>query len=759
MKIALNWLREHTDWTWNDGELAERLTMSGTEVEGIHRTGASVAGVVTARIMESVQHPNADRLSVCKVDDGSGIRQIVCGAKNYRPGDIVPLATPGTKMPGGFTIKSSKLRGELSDGMLCSAEELGLPKGADGLLILPADTPLGKPIAEVLRGDTVFELEVTPNRADLLSFRGVARELSALGAVLKPAPVFPSLPFGVVPGFSIDNQESSLCPRYTAVLLEGVRIAPSPDWLRTRLESVGLRPLNNVVDITNYVLLDAGQPLHAFDADKLAGGTVQIRRAVAGETFAALDGKTYTLNHGELVIADQQGPVALAGVIGGERTAVTATTTRVLLESAAFHAPTVRAASRRHVILTDSSHRFERGIDPALVDAGRDRAAALIVELAGARVASPVFQSAPCVLQPLRVSLRPAQVSRLMGRDVAAPRIAEILRALGLQSADGESWEVPTFRPDLAREIDLVEEVVRIEGLGTVTGRLRLGVAPESPADRAYALRRRLRARLSGLGFHEAMTSSLLPAEPGTDSIRLLNPMNADNARLRPDLADGLLRSLSHNVSHGITPVKLFEIGTVYIPGRPEAEREEVRLGLAVAGAERPAHWTEPAREFDTCSMRGILATLLREVPGLREVRPAGDADPALLKAFGIKVPVVYAEWALPADFAPVWPKFTGLPAFPALTRDLCFVVDGTVTQKQIHDAILAARVGELEQVECFDRFEDADGTRLGPGKKSLTYALTYRSHKGTLKAEDVAAQEQRIVESVRQATGAVLRA
>ncbi|NJK90934.1 MAG: phenylalanine--tRNA ligase subunit beta [Blastochloris sp.] len=370
MKIVLSWLREYCAWTWSEEELIEKLTMSGTEVESVYHTGFSgdAGTFVAVRIDSALPHPNADRLSVCLVNDGKGQRQIVCGAKNFKVGDIVPCALPGAVMPAGFEIKDSKMRGERSSGMLCSGTELGLPQQEDGLLILGAEVQPGTPLRELFQGETVLEVEVTPNRADLLSYQGLARELVALGAVPVARPESPVLARRGQGAWKLDIQDRELCPRYTVAAFEQVRVAESPAWLQEKLRAMGLRPVNNVVDITNLVLFETGQPLHAFDAARLKGDTLSVRLAGEKESILALDGKSYELSGNDLVIADAEGPVAIAGVMGGELSSVGEATTRLVLESAQFKAGRVRQTSRRLGLMSDSSYRFERGIDPQAVD-------------------------------------------------------------------------------------------------------------------------------------------------------------------------------------------------------------------------------------------------------------------------------------------------------------------------------------------------------------------------------------------------------
>lgn len=756
MKIALNWLGQYCRLPWDLDALVQQLTMSGTEVESVTRTGIESNDVVTAKIVSFVQHPNADRLSVCQVEDGKGTRQVVCGAKNFKAGDVVFCALPGASLPNGLKIKSSKLRGELSEGMLCSADELGLGDGAHGLLILDPATPLGKPVHDVVKSETVIEVEVTPNRADLLSYLGMARELSALGAELLPYKIA-DVPPTKAPAFRAAVADAKWCPRYTLQEIEGVSVGASPDWLKQKLESAGLRSLNNVVDITNFVLLETGQPLHAFDADKLKGDILEVRLAKEGEEFLALNGKTYKLDEGDLVIADAGGPVALAGVMGGERSAVTESTKRVVLESASFLPGTVRRTSRRLALISDSSYRFERGMDPALVDLGRRRAVQLFGELASATAVSGVFETAPAPAPANEVTLRHERLEALLGIKVEKSRVISILTRLGLREKSDGLWLVPGFRPDLTREVDLIEEIARIEGLDRVPSRLQFYPAATSAADKAHEFEKEVKARLAGWGYQEMITGSLLPrAEATGEAVTLLNPLNEDYAVLRPSLLASALPSIAKNLSHGISAFKGFEIGTVYSV-HDGKESEEKRLLLVLSGNERESHWTEPARTADFYSLKGILEGLQGMVPHWKMDPEPATLSVELRKRHGIKQPVFYVEAALPAAEGKTR-RYKEVSPFPPVTRDVALVVDRGVKQADVRRAILSANIQELERVEFFDQFIDDSGTKLGADKKSLAYALTYRSHGRTLEEKEVNAWQQRILDQVSAKVGAVLR-
>ena len=554
MKFSVNWLREFVELPSSVEELAELLTLAGIEIEGIEKRGANFDKVVVAQITASSQHPNADRLSVCQVDDGSGqTRQIVCGAKNYKVGDKVPLALPGAVLANDLKIKSSKLRGVESQGMLCSGIELGLSEESDGLLILSPDAKIGEPIASLFPEETILDVEITPNRGDLLSHFGLAREISAL--VGQPLRLPNQGTAGDAPALQSGVRISALhdCPFYSARRIENVTVGPSPDWLRAKLEAVGLRSINNIVDITNFVMLEIGQPLHAFDADKLTGG-INVRLANENEKFLALDGKTYSLGPDNLVIADDVRAVGIAGVMGGEDTGVTETTKNVLLESAYFRPGSIRRTARKLNLPSDSSYRFERGVDPAMILPASRRATELIREVAGGNPSSNISTAGELPTPPGDVSLRYERCTRLIGLPVPNQRVDQILEGFGLKktrTSEAEtSWHIPSYRSDLQRDADLIEEVVRVFGIERVPVRDRSRFTPESDADRTYDFESVLRARLSGQGLVEVRTSKLISrkATAFEDAVELLNPLNEDHVALRrslyPPLLDVLVRNL-----------------------------------------------------------------------------------------------------------------------------------------------------------------------------------------------------------------------
>ena len=748
MKFSLRWLSRYIDLTVPAPQMLERLTLAGTEVEHVTSTGIDSPYVVVAQILSSVQHPNADRLSVCQVNDGTTTRQIVCGAKNYKVGDKVPCALPGAKLPGDFTIKESKLRGELSQGMLCSAKELALAEDAEGLLILPADAPVGKKFSEYMPGDTMFEVEVTSNRPDLLSYKGIAREIVAIGAGKIETRFTREIHFPTTaPAWSAKLSAPDLGPYYTATHLTNVKVGPSPAWLQEAIAATGHRPINNVVDITNYVLFETGQPLHAFDAAKLAGKVIEVRRANAGEKLEALDDKTYALLADDLVIADQSGPVAIAGVMGGKPTGVGDTTTEVVLEAAWFLPATVRRTSRRLGLISDSSYRYERRVDPGALLAARDRALALLIELTGATIASApsVVGAPPACRGP--ITLRLKRLESLLGIHIPFDTVEATLKHLGCvkyaaQHDNETAWQPPTFRDDLHREVDLIEEVARIYGLEGIPAKIVTGLQPETEADRAHDRLLKLRRALAARGWDECVTDALIERRFATEptAIELSNPLSELQTHLRPSLATSLLQVAAKNLARGVAQLRLFEVGRVY-EKRDQSTNEPLRLGLLVAGLAQDAAWYQGERNADYFDLSGGVKLLLASL-GLNEkaVLGSGQITAADLKIHGIKTPVFYAEIALDAWLAAALQpeRYQPVAAFPPVRRDLAIVLRKSVPAAQVEQTILSAKAPNLESVRLFDLFRDPKGEKIAADQKSLAYALTYRAADKTLTEKEV---------------------
>jgi len=786
MNVSLNWLSTHLDLGGKSPqELDDLLTFAGIEVEGIEVTGVSSDKVVVSQVMEAVQHPNADRLKVCQVDAGEGSwRQIVCGAQNYKVGDKVPCALPGAALPGGFTIGETKMRGVESKGMLCAAGEIGLVDSENGLMILPQESKVGTPLKDLFASDVLLEVEVTPNRPDLLSHRGMARELATLLRVpLKPLelPVAKTTATGEV----IRLEAGAACPFYSLVRIDGVTVKDSPAWLAARLESIGLRPINNVVDVTNFVLHDLGQPLHAFDAAKVAGGIV-VRPAGEGEKFLALDGSEHALAAADTVISDASGgALALGGVMGGADSGVTAETTSILLESAWFEPQGIRKTSRRTALSSDSSYRFERGADPLAVLSASALAVKLILELAGGTAqVTEVAGAAPVLTQPVALNL--CRLDQLMGGSIEPEAAAEILERLGLtRLADGK-WSVPSFRADLQRHIDLVEEIARVHGLDNVPSRFAGAFVPASPVDAAYDADMAIRRALAALGFHESQTIKLisdaqvadaLPLRPLQDGdvIRVKLPLSEDHAVMRPSIVPGLVASAARNVRQGIKALRFFEMGRVFrnAGGGKAKDLESDSLSLLVAGPAQPAGWAQAERASDLYDLKAAIAALVPALPvqflprerdgfalgcdiqaGGQNVGVFARLLPSRERELDFAAPVYVAE----LDLAKLRKLRAGiahaeeLPQFPGSSRDAAMELPADLLNIEVERAVAKTKEDLLAGSECFDVFRDPTGQKLAADRKSVAYRFLYRAADRTLKAEEVDAAHQRVLESLTKA-------
>ncbi|MEP7072316.1 MAG: phenylalanine--tRNA ligase subunit beta [Verrucomicrobiota bacterium] len=780
MKFSANWLREFVDLPSSDAELADLLTMAGIEIEGITSRGADFAKVIVAQITESKQHPNADRLSVCTVNDGSATpRQIVCGATNYHVADKVPLALPGAELPGGLKIRESKLRGVESAGMLCSAKELALADDAAGLLILAPDAEVGAPIGRLFPADTIFDVEITPNRGDLLSHFGLAREIAALThQALKLQLTLPEPP---QPSSEVKISAAAECPFYSLRRIENVKVGPSPSWLRSRLESVGLRSINNVVDVSNFVMLELGQPTHAFDAAKV-DGAVQVRLARKGEELLALDGKTYTLTAETLVIADDTRVLGLAGVMGGEESGVAAETTTILLESAYFSPASIRHTSRQLRLPSDASYRFERGVDPAMVLPASSRVAELLRTFAEAVPAAELGQSGQLPAPPPDVTLRYQRTDQLLGAPIDPGLSDEILTRFGLEPAGAPGlvntiWKIPSHRRDLKREVDLIEEIGRGWGLDHIPAADRSRFTPLSAADKFYDWQMKVRRSLATAGFSEARTSSLasraILVRAGDDVMILKNPLSEDHVALRTSLLPGLLSAAAHNLRSGAPRVALFEIGDIFTA--PEGTQRRM-LGLVLWGRREPEWRTGPGRSFDFYDLKGVVDTIAdfdwvrAEKQGLvlgaellfdsEHAGFVGQLSRAETAAAGLEGNIYVAEFGLRRIAATEQDSisFREIDRFPAIKRDIAMFVAPEVMHGDVTQVIALANEPLLESAKLFDLFSENTGREDTTARKSLGYSLTYRAKNRTLTTEEVSAAHSRIRERLREEVRAELR-
>jgi phenylalanyl-tRNA synthetase beta chain len=791
MKITLNWLRDYVDFTGTPEELRERLTMLGLEVEGMQKLGGEFHGVVVVQVLTSEKHPNADKLSVCRVADGQGERQIVCGAKNFKVGDKVPLILPGSSLPAKtgeqpMTIKAGKIRGVESQGMMCSPQELGLPDNVDGLLILPPDAKVGQPFAEHLGragNDVIYDLEVTPNRPDLNSVIGIAREISAVtGNPLKlptPAPQEQGEPTEKLVQVRIENTE--MCPRYTARVIHGVKVGPSPAWLRERLERVGVRSISNVVDVTNYVMLEIGQPLHAFDYHLLGTPEIIVRNAAEGEEFTTIDGQKRKLTPEMLVIADSKRPIALAGVMGGQNTEINERTVDVLIESAYFKPQGVRRTSKKLDLRTESSYRFERGCDPNAADWASQRAAQLILETAGGKLARGVVDVYPAPAKPVQISFRPEKVSQLLGIELSQEQNTHYLKSLGFE-VSGNSVNVPTYRVDMKREIDLVEEIARMHGVDKIPSTPPRGAIGTHAYDGVHDQIAEARRLLASLGLNESQGQTLISDTSAklvtNELVALENPLSSDMNVLRPSLLPGLLDALRHNINHKNLDVALFEVGRVFPAGR-----EERRLAIALTGRRNAAFWTGEDRDakFDVYDLKGMIEDFLEHfgVRGVTYTRrnestalllesatlhlgkftlgEMGQVSPPLARRYDLRDPVLLAELNLDTLIARrnTSKSLKALPQFPTIRRDVAMLVPENLTHDAVLMAARQARPANLDAIELFDVFR---GRNVPEGQKSMAYAFTYRHAERTLTDAEVNTAHEQLVAQLKEKLGAHIR-
>ena len=780
MKLSLNWLREYLPALDRSAEeIAEALTFTGVEVEGVQVHGAGIDKVVVAQIESFQQHPNADRLSVCQVLDGSKTpRQIVCGAKNFRAGDKVPLALPGAVLPDGTKIKASKLRGVESEGMLCSERELGFSDEASGLMILDPSAPIGVALGDLFPPDTIFDLEITPDRPDLLSYIGLARELSIIFQipgikVSDPSAAAAAKPISDASQVRIDALEA--CPFAVFHEVRDVTVGPSPDWMRRRLEAAGLRSINNIVDVTNYVMLETGKPIHAYDLSKLALPVI-VRFARAGEKLLALDGKTYELNQTHLVIADAEKAIGLGGVMGGEDTGVSSGTTTVLVESAYFDPGLIRRTSRGLGLISDASFRFERGVDPKSVLFAAQRAVQLIKEIAGGTASTSVLVAGQEPKNERKVLFRLNRCTEILGSEIPDAKL--ILERIGLEPGDKDHWEIPSYRLDLEREIDLIEEVSRYYGILKLPGRLQGSPTTSSQIDIKHDDAMLLRRKLAGLGLAEAHTLVFLDEpslrnslRPLRETVQVRNPLAEDQQVLRPSLIPGLLRAAERNFNRGARSVALFELGQIFLAAdlarRSEAAaetEESTKLAILLSGENAVPSWNQSSRSYDLFDAKGILETVYgfslqanritpndlaalvcELVSNGRTIGHLGLVRPRQARELGAKGEVIVAEVELPPVVARSLFKLKPLERFPAVTRDIAFVAPRSTHWAEVIATLNSARESLLADVQVFDLFVDPSGQKIPADKKSLACSLTYRASDRTLTQEEVNEVHQRL--------------
>lgn len=806
MIVTYNWLKEFVDFDFSVEELSHRLTMTGLEVDFLEKIGDGLDSVVVGQLLSVESHPEADRLTLCKVDVGSEVLQIVCGATNHRSGDHVAVAQVGTVLPGDFRIKKSKIRGIESQGMLCSEKELGLALESEGIIILPAGLTLGMPVFSALGlKDARFELGLTPNRPDCLSVVGVAREVAAMaGQPLRlPKPLLSEVGPASQSVTSVTIENADLCPRYAARLIRGVKIGPSPQWLVKRLESVGQRSINNVVDVTNYVLMELGHPLHAFDFSLLRGGKIVVRSAAEGESFTTLDSQERKLKASDLVICDAVGPVALAGVMGGENSEIQDQTTEILLESAYFNPSAIRRTSKRLGMHTESSHRFERGADIDMVPLALDRAAALIVEVAGGAVLDGMIDVYPQEVEERTITISERRTRQILGIDLGQERIRQILTSIGLTvlppAVEMEhngllQVLIPTFRPDLEREIDLIEEVARINGYDSIPETMPVSRLISQRSSKRQQLAERVRNLMVSSGCAETINYAfvnpnvwnklgLAADDPRRMTVQVSNPLSEDQSVMRTSLLPSLLETASRNLSYRSRDLRFFELRPVFIPRQGEELPDEpLRLAILLCGRRRPDSWAQGGEQVDFFDLKGIIeeiAEVLR-VPQLRWEMDAGETylhpgksaviycrkqrlgvlgevHPQAMAAFAIESPLYVAELDLEAllKVSGQFPGIKPLSRFPDLVRDTALLVSDEVSAARLFEIFDKVKSKDAEELILFDLYR---GKGVESGQKSLAIRVRYRSSERTLTDDEVNASHGRLVELLCKELNAKIR-
>jgi phenylalanyl-tRNA synthetase beta chain len=789
VKIPLSWLREFCAVDQSAEELGEILSAKGLHLESVGRPWEGLSGVVVARVLEVRDHPSSERLCLARVSDGPGERELVVGVRNMGPGDLVPLAGPGARVPAlPEPLSAREIRGVVSEGMLCSPYELGISPDHGGILVLPPDTPVGVDVKEAFGLDeSVLDLEIETNRPDLLSIVGVAREVAAAtgGRLSQPDTSVQEAGAKVADVAWVEVLAGEKCPRYLARVIRGVGVGPSPIRVQARLTAAGMRPISNVVDATNYVMLEMGHPMHPFDLDVLAGGGVVVRRAHPGERLVTLDGVERTLTDDDLVIADRERAVGIAGIMGSADVEVSSATSTVLLESAYFQPQSIFRTYRRLMLHTEASARFSRGADPEVLAVAAARAARLMVDWAGGEVLA-VAIDVGAVPARRSVPVRPSRASLVIGHDVSAADIADALGRLGMhtEKADGlVQVEVPSFRPDLVAEIDLIEEVVRVQGYESLGSTLpHTGHA--GAVDETYALRRRVREALVRAGLREALSLSFASAQDLSlmrheAGVRVANPPSSDDPYLRTSLVPNLLRALARNVARGARGAALFEVGHVFRPGDPVVEREFVAVGLTGLLDQALHAGAGEAGFFDA---KGALEALMDglSIQGLQLGDPAGPplhpARSALVRVgeeivgvIGELHPGVAGRLDLPARVAlfeldagrlaahaSAAPAYRDIPRFPPVHRDLAFVVDAAVPAGAVRDEVAGAGGDLTDSAVLFDVFT---GGPIPEGRKSLAFSVDFRAPDRTLTDEEADQAVRRIVEHLAARFGAELRA
>ncbi len=800
MKASLKWLGEYVDITYLPEELAKKLTMAGMEVKGIQTIGGTWDNIVIGQVVDINPHPNADRLTLPTVNLGTQQVTVVCGAPNIRVGQKVPFAHLGARLIDGHTgkvtlLKAASIRGVSSEGMVCSEKELGISDEHEGIVVLPTEAPIGTILKDYL-GDTIFDLDITPNRPDCLSLIGIAREVAALTEqpIHLPDINYEEAESQINALVSVDIAEPNLCPRYCASLVNGVKLGPSPNWLQQHLLSYGMRPISNIVDITNFVMLEYGQPLHAFDYHKLQGKQLIVRRAKNDESFTTLDGIERHLIPDILVITDKERAVAIAGIMGGLDAEVTDATTSVLLESANFNRSIIRRGARYLNLQSEASIRFDKGLNPELPPVALKRATQLLLELAGGKAAKGIIDVYPAQTEPEAILLSTKEVTRLSGLEITADEILTALKSLGFECQETDqtpkqmSVLSPYWRSDIKCAADLVEEVIRIIGYDKIPITLISAPLPAQKPMPELSFKQKLRHTLTGWGFQEILTYSLTSLEklqglaPKLETqvtpLKIANPMTKEQEYLRTTLRAGLLTTLANNQKHYQSGIRLFEIGKIFLPQGKELPREKDILCAVLSGTRQELSWHAAGEPLDFFDAKGIVENLMSLLglavtfedsddtglfPDRRaaiaisvdEVGVVGDLHPKVAQAFELSNNVCLIEMDMEKlmNNASKAKKYQSIPRFPSITRDIALVIDEQVSYQQVQDIIQGSPL--VNKATLFDIY---NGEQIPEGKKSFAIRIVYQSPDRTLTDEEVNKPHQKLLDRLHRELGASLR-